>query len=123
MAIQSFDEAMRDDRMSFAVIVGGKEYEGYFANIRIDRSSVPNGWNVYDIRHDESGDPCEIRNGYIFINHFGTFYTQNKFSLNEGESLYEDEFAYSFMDKSMTIRTEKNWRKRQWRKQRKTQRQ
>ena len=97
MAIQSFDEAMRDDRMPFVATVDDMEFEGYFANIRIDRSSVPAGWHVYDIRHDESGDPCEITNGYIVVNHFGTFYTKDNLPLNEGESLYNEEFDYSFV--------------------------
>ena len=97
MAIQSFDEAMRDDRMPFVVTVDDMEFDGYFANIRIDRDTVPNGWNVYDIRHDDDGgEPCEIRNGYIAVNHFGTFFTRASLPLKEGESLYEDEFAYSY---------------------------
>ncbi len=98
MAIQNFNEAMKRDHMPFAVMVGGKEYKGYFANIRIDRDSAPNGWFVYDIRHDDDGgDPCEIRNGYIAVNHFGTFYTRDKLPLNESESLCDDEFGYSFV--------------------------
>ena len=98
MAIQSFNEAMQDDRMPFVVTVDGMKIEGYFANIRIDRDSVPNNWHVYDIRHeDEGGEPCEIRNGYIAVNHFGTFYTKDNLPLNEGESLYIDEFDYSFL--------------------------
>ena len=43
MAIQNFDEAMKSDHMPFAVMVGGKDYKGYFANIRIARDSVPDG--------------------------------------------------------------------------------
>ena len=43
MAIQNFDEAMKRDRMPFEVMVGGKDYKGYFANIRIARDSVPDG--------------------------------------------------------------------------------
>ena len=97
MAIQNFDEAMKRDRMPFEVMVGGKDYKGYFANIRIARDSVPDGWRVYDIRHDDCGGPCEIRNGYIVVNHFGTFYTQDNLPLPQGESLYNDEFSYSFM--------------------------
>lgn len=97
MAIQSFNDAIKNDRMPFAVNIGGKEYKGLFANIRIDRASVLKGWNVYDIRHNDSGDPCEIRNGYVVVNHLGTFYTRSSLPLREGESLYEDEFWYSFM--------------------------
>ena len=97
MAIQNFDEAMRHDRMPFTVEVGDTEYEGYFANIRINRDSVPNGWHVYDMRHDDRGDPCEIKDGYIVVNHFGTFFTPDRLPLKEGDSLYEDGFSYSFM--------------------------
>ena len=97
MAIQSFGAAMQDDCAPFSVNVGGREYEGYFANIRIARDSVPDGWRVYDIRHDDCGDPCEIRNGYIVVDHYGTFYTQENLPLPQGESLYNGEFSYSFM--------------------------
>lgn len=97
MAIQNFDEAMKSDCTPFAVAVGGKDYGGYFANIRIARDSIPTGWSAYDIRHDDCGDPCEIRNGYVVVNHLGTFYTRSNLPLREGESLYEDEFSYSFM--------------------------
>ena len=96
MAIQSFNNAMEHDRMPFVLVIGGMEYKGFFANIRIDRESVPEGWRVYDIRHDESGDPCEITNGYIVVNHFGTFFTKDSLPLKSGESVYNDEFAYSF---------------------------
>ena len=96
MAIQSFDAAMRDDCAPFAVSVGGRKYEGCFATIRIDRASVPDGWHAYDIRHDESGNPCEIKNGYIVVNHFGTFFTQSGLPLEERESLYDGDFDYAF---------------------------
>ena len=96
MAIQSFGAAMQDDCAPFSVRVGGREHGGYFANIRIGRDSVPDGWYSYDIRHDDSGNPCEIKNGYIIVNHFGTFCTQSRLPLEEGESLYEGDFDYAF---------------------------
>lgn len=97
MAIQNFDEAMKHDCAPFAVMFGNLEYRGYFADIRINRESVPDGWHAYDMRHDDSGDPCEIKNGYIVVNHFGTFYTQDSLPLPKGESLYNGAFSYSFM--------------------------
>ena len=103
MAIQTFDEARNGDFLPFNVYIGDRAYEGYFSNIRIDRKSVPEGWYVYDIRDcDSDGEPCEIKNGYIMVNHFGTFSTQNPLPLDEGESLnaYDDgssDFEYSFI--------------------------
>ena len=97
MAIQNFDEAMKHDCAPFAVMIGNLEYRGYFADIRINRESVPDGWHAYDMRHDDRGDPCEIKNGYIVVNHFGTFYTQDSLPLKEGDSLYENGFSYSFL--------------------------
>lgn len=111
MAIQSFKEAQKNDNMGFAVFTykeNKKEHahHGFFANIRIDRNTVPKGWHVYDIRDDDcNGDPCEIRNGYIMVNHMGTFATKDPLPLEPGKSLYyndgkieypKEEFDYSF---------------------------
>ena len=103
MALQTFDQAMQDDREPFTVFIGATEFDGYVANTRIDRKTVPNGWYVYDLRHDDYGeDVCEIKNAYISVNHFASFYTQNKLPLKEGESLFRgsnlNEFDYSYDD-------------------------
>lgn len=110
MAIQSFKEAYKHDNMDFKVFTHEngieKTHEGFFANVRIDRKTLPAGWHAYDIRDDDSnGDACEIRNGYIMINHLGTFATKDPLPLEPGESLYyndgkfeneAEEFDYSF---------------------------
>ena len=110
MAIQNFQSAVKNDSIGFQVFtwLNGEKHthEGFFANIRIDRNTVPKGWHVYDIRDDDSnGEPCEIRNGYIMVNHFGTFATKYPLPLMPGESLYyndgkfeneTEEFEYSF---------------------------
>lgn len=104
MAIQSFQQAMESDHMPFSIFIDGHEYEGYYANVRIDRNTLPLDWYAYDIRdNDSDGNPCEIKNGYIIVNHLATFYTQDPLPLKEGESLYyegEDDpnngFDYSF---------------------------
>lgn len=102
MAIQSFDEARKYDFQNFNIYIGDRTYEGYFSNIRINSKSVPDGWYVYDIRDcDSNGEACEIKNGYIIVNHFGTFSIQESLPLDEGESLYTYDdgssgFDYSF---------------------------
>lgn len=100
MALQTFDQAMQNDRERFTVFIGDTTYQGYAAIIRIDRKTVPDGWYVYDIRHDDYGDACEIKNAYVMVNHFASFYTKNKLPLEPGESLFrgqkENEFDYSY---------------------------
>lgn len=108
MAIQTFQEAQARDFQEFTVFLAdGRAIEGYFANIRIDRRTVPEDWHVYDIRDEDSnGEPCQIRNGYVMVNHFGTFAAQEDLGIPDGGSLYiaggrgddieEGEFRYSF---------------------------
>lgn len=44
-----------------------------FTNLRVDKSTVPNGLYVYEVRHDDDqmGDPVEIAN-WVLVNHWGT---------------------------------------------------
>lgn len=103
MAIQNFRDAAKDDNQPFSVFYKDKEYKGFFANVRIDRNSVPHGWHVYDLRSDDEGfDISEIKDGYIMVNHFGSFYSDQKIPMLENSSIYygekSDGFDYSFTD-------------------------
>lgn len=44
-----------------------------FTCLRVDRSTVPDGLYVYEVRHDDDqqGDPVQIAN-WIMVNHWGT---------------------------------------------------
>lgn len=53
MALQTFDQAMQHDHDPFIVFIGNSEFQGYVANTRIDRETVPDGWYVYDLRRHE----------------------------------------------------------------------
>ena len=53
MALQTFDQAMQHDREPFIVFIDDSEFHGYAASTRIDRKTVPDGWYVYDLRHDD----------------------------------------------------------------------
>jgi hypothetical protein len=100
MALQSFAEAYKNDNQPFAVSINDKDYEGFFADIRVDKKTLPEGWYAYDLREEE-GEICELKNGYIWANHYGTFCTQNMLPLEDKTSLYIDsdyqDFDYSFM--------------------------
>lgn len=56
--------------------------EGLFTELRVDRSTVPEGWYMYEVRHDDNswGDPVEIAKG-ILVNHFGTLLVKEPIEL------------------------------------------
>ena len=95
------------DNKRFEVTVGDHVYEGLFADARIDRATLPEGWYAYDLREDvRMGEFIEIKNGDILVNHFGTFLTQTEIEeiKEKNSSLIRDvfykephEFDYSFM--------------------------
>jgi len=42
-----------------------------YTNLRIERTMLPQGLFCYDIRHGDSGTPCEIKE-HVLVNHLGT---------------------------------------------------
>lgn len=56
--------------------------EGLFTCCRIDKDSVPSGYYVYDVRHDDDcqGDPVQICK-WVMVNHWGTLLTKKPFEL------------------------------------------
>ena len=55
-----------------------------FTNARIDRSTVPKGMYLYEVRHDDEGrgDPCEIARA-VMVNHWGTLITNEPIRLKK----------------------------------------
>ena len=54
----------------------------FFHDLRIDRSTVPKGLYLYEVRHDDEGwgDPVQIAKG-IMVNHFGSIITREPIRL------------------------------------------
>lgn len=54
-----------------------------FSCCRIDRSTVPKGLYMYEVRHDDDmrGDPMQIAN-WIMVNHWGTLISNEPLNLN-----------------------------------------
>ncbi|WP_072526020.1 LPD28 domain-containing protein [Clostridium sp. Marseille-P3244] len=54
-------------------------YKALFTNERIKRDTVPDGWYLYEVRHDDEcqGIPCEIAKG-ILVNFWGSLLMHDK---------------------------------------------
>lgn len=55
-----------------------------FSNFRLDRSTVPKGMHLYEVRHSdyEDADPVEIRD-YVLVNFWGTLLSRKPLRLDE----------------------------------------
>lgn len=67
-----------------------------FTLVRIDRATVPNGYHLYEVRHDDDcqGDAVQIARS-IIVNHWGSIITREEIELGtdgflgiEPEDLY-----------------------------------
>jgi hypothetical protein len=56
-----------------------------FTPLRIDRSTVPHGYYLYEVRHDDdcSGDAVQIARN-IYVNHWGSLITRDEIALPDG---------------------------------------
>ena len=79
--------------MNWRVDVRTEEFENVtvfgrpmlFTCARCDRTTLPKGMFLYEVRHDDEqqGIPCEIAK-YIFVNHWGTLISNKPIALNSG---------------------------------------
>jgi len=78
----------------------GNEYECEYSNVRINRDTVPNGIYVYDCRSTDDDSErflCQIRDGYIFVDHALTIVSDVKIEELDGEATFADDaWDYSF---------------------------
>lgn len=56
------------------------ENEGIFNDLRVDRSTIPEGWYAYDIMHGDTGGLALLKE-HVLVNHGGTFLTTKKVNL------------------------------------------
>lgn len=72
-----------------------------FTPIRIDRNTLPNGYHLYEVRHDDEckGDAVQIAKG-ILVNHWGTLITRDEIKLpSDGYlDIESDDLVYSTGD-------------------------
>ena len=63
-------------------LVEVKEQPMLFTCLRVDRTTVPKGYFLYEVREDDdgNGEPCQIAKG-ILVNHLGTLISNKPISL------------------------------------------
>lgn len=109
MALTTYDEAMKSAQDFSVFEPNGTQHKGFWSDIRVDRKTLPEGWNAYDIRENDECDDDNwlgtIEENYVVVNHAGTFLTQDKLNLpnsfgrnwaNLGEDAKNGEWDYSF---------------------------
>lgn len=70
-----------------------------FTNMRVDRSTVPEGLYAYDVRHDDdcTGEICEIKPS-VMVNHWGTIICKEPIELDEvWHCKFVDEGDYCYL--------------------------
>lgn len=93
-----------------------------FTCCRIDRSTVPKGLYVYEVRHDDEmrGDPVQIAN-WIMVNHWGTLISSKPLKLNSYKTANnaflnidpENDWNYEGVDSTLSEYMEKHPPKKQ----------
>lgn len=75
-----------------------KGRECLFNDMRIDRSSIPEGKFMYEVADEDSdGNPCRMRPG-ILVNFFGTIVSDEPFAPDEGDTIYLGSKDWKYME-------------------------
>ena len=69
-----------------------------FTNMRVDRSTVPDGLYVYEVRDEDcTGEICEIK-PFVMVNHWGTIICKEPIELDtKWNSRFVDKNDYSYL--------------------------
>jgi len=82
------------------MLAPGKTTEnvGVLTSERVDRSTVPDGWYVYEIRHsDDGGNPITVENNVV-CNFYGTFITKHPIKFRNGKDYYSLKCGYTYWE-------------------------
>lgn len=81
-----------------------REHYGIFTELRIDKSTIPEGMNCYELRHgDDDSYPAALEQG-VRVNYFGAVLMMDKMELGENGvmELSYDDFGFTGEDLSVT---------------------
>ena len=99
MSAISFDEAFETGD-NFILAPGKKtENVGIITEQRVDRSSVPEGWYVYEIRHSSNGSPISVENN-VCCNFYGTFLTKKPIKFRKDKDYYSLKCGYTYWEET-----------------------
>lgn len=83
-----------------------KGVRGYFCDLRIDRATVPNSFDFWELADGDSDrTPCRYKFG-ILVNFFGTFITTGRLPVDDleyGEGYINSEDEWGFLDGSYSF--------------------
>ena len=87
--MMSFEEFMKHAKHNVVAIspLAKHPYLCMFSDVRIDPSTIPDDWHVYDIRTDDygRGEWCTIEN-HVIVNYGGSLLTKGrKIKFNNGK--------------------------------------
>lgn len=77
---------------------------GIFTELRVDKSTIPEGMNCYELRHgDDDGYPAALETG-VRVNYFGAVLMTDKMEMGENGivELSYDDFGFTGEDLSVT---------------------
>lgn len=89
-------------------VVELKGRECLFNDLRIDRSTIPEGCHMYELADDCDGIPCRMRPG-ILVNHFGTIVTNEPFEPDDGDTVWLGEEDFIFLGERVGGKEAKAW--------------
>lgn len=73
--------------------------EGMFTSLRVDKSTIPEGYNKYSIRHSEDGDEWFYTlEEFVWANHFGDFITNKEIRIDNSDNCIYINGDYSYID-------------------------
>lgn len=90
--LNNFNE-VEDLKEEVEVTLKDQIFEGFIIQARIDPLTVPKEYHMYDLREwdeqpEDSPCACEIKNGNIWVNFMGHFFTKTKLPLEVDESFF-----------------------------------
>ena len=73
--------------------------EGLFTSLRVDKDTIPSGWNKYSVRHSDDGDEwfCTLEK-FVWANHFGDFITKDKIEMDSDSGYIYIDGDYGYLD-------------------------
>ena len=66
-----------------------EENIGYFTNERVDRTTIPNEWNLYEFRTNDGGQRSTLE-PVVRVNFGGSFLTKNQISFPDENDKYRN---------------------------------
>ena len=70
-----------------------------FTSLRVDKDTIPSGWNKYSVRPSEEGDEwfCTLEK-FVWTNYFGNFITKGNIEMDSNSGCIYIDVDYDYLD-------------------------